>query len=68
MCSDTPLHMSVSHTSAKSAFNSEALASRNGLSEGEPDSSSPSNSSVMRHGSEPCTAFQARQASTKVIS
>ena len=43
--------MPVSQTSAKSALSSAALASRNGFSDGEPDSSSPSNRMVMLHGS-----------------
>ena len=34
-----------------------ALASRNGFSDGEPDSSSPSNRIVTRQGSVPCTCF-----------
>ena len=60
--------MPVSQTMAKSAFSSAAFASRKGFSDGEPDSSSPSKSSVMVQGSEPLTAFQARQASTNSIS
>ena len=38
------------------------------MSEGEPDSSSPSRKMVSLQGRVPWTAFQARQASRKVIS
>ena len=61
-------NMSVSHTSAKSAFSSSRLASRKGFSDGDPLSSSPSNRMLIRQGSWPCSAFQARQASTNSIS
>jgi len=58
----------VSQISAISAVRRSLLACRNGTSEGDPDSSSPSKKMVMRPGRVPWTVFQARQASTKVIS
>ena len=60
-------HMPVSQTSATSAFSSSLLASTNSGRNFEPSSSAPSTRNVMSIGSEPVTAFQARQASTKVI-
>src|SRR5580704_12797835 len=60
--------MLVSQTRAKSALNSALLASRNGTKFLDPISSSPSMTMVTSNGSEPVTDFQARQASTKVIS
>ncbi len=62
------LHMPVSQISATSAFSSSALACRNGLRLALPDSSSPSSSMVTLSGRLPVTSFQARAASTKVIS
>ena len=50
-----------------SDLNSAAFACMNGISEGEPDSSSPSKNSVRFGGSAPFTSFHARQASTNVI-
>ena len=60
--------MPVSQISATSARSSSGLASRNGGRLAPPDSSSPSSRTVTGSGSRPVTAFQARQASTKVIS
>jgi hypothetical protein len=60
--------MPVSQTSAIWARSSSAFAFRNGTSDGEPLSSSPSSRIVSRPGSRPVTAFQARTASMKVIS
>ena len=61
-------HMPVSQTSANSDFSSAAFSRRNGVREGDPLSSSPSRKIVTLTGSEPVSVFQARQASTKVIS
>ena len=61
-------HMLVSQISAVSARSSSRLASRKGGRFTPPDSSSPSSSTVTGTGSFPVTFFQARQASTKVIS
>jgi hypothetical protein len=61
-------HMLVSQISATSARSSSAFASRNGGRLTPPDSSSPSSRIVTGIGSLPVTAFQARQASTKVMS
>ena len=47
---------------------SSAFSFMKGTSEGEPDSSSPSKKKVILQGRVPFTAFQARQASTKVMS
>ena len=61
-------HMLVSQISAMSAASSSLFAARNGGKLTPPDSSSPSSRTVTGSGSEPVTFFQARQASTKVIS
>ncbi len=61
-------NMPVSQISAMSAASSSRWASRKGGRLSPPDSSSPSSSTVTRQGSVPVAAFQARQASTKVIS
>ena len=58
----------VSQIIATSAVNSSALSRMKGTNEGEPDSSSPSKNRLILPGREPWTAFQARQASIKVIS
>ncbi len=60
-------HMPVSQTRAMSAARSALLARTKSKRCFEPLSSSPSMSMVMPTGSEPVTAFQARQASTKVM-
>ena len=60
-------HMPVSQTSATSALSSSRFAATKAGRFGEPDSSSPSIIMVMPTGSAPATAFQARQASMKVI-
>ena len=59
--------MPVSQTSAKSALSSSLIFSMNGTKFFDPISSSPSMIMVMSTGSDPVTDFQARQASTKVI-
>ena len=61
-------HWPVSHTSARSAVTSLPCSARKPGSDGEPHSSSPSSSTVMRTGQAPATFFQARAASKKVIS
>ena len=61
-------HMLVSQIIATSAASSSFAASRKPGRFAPPDSSSPSSSTVTGIGSLPVTAFQARQASTKVIS
>jgi hypothetical protein len=57
----------VSQIRPISARNSSAFAFRNGGRLTPPDSSSPSIRMETGMGSAPVTAFQARQASTKVI-
>ena len=49
--------MEVSQIRAKSAESSAALSRMKGMSEGEPDSSSPSKKKVMRQGSAPVTSL-----------
>ena len=61
-------HMLVSQIRPMSARSSSAWALRNGGRLTPPDSSSPSSRIETGIGSLPATAFQARQASTKVIS
>jgi hypothetical protein len=63
-----PAEMAVSQTSATSARSSLAFARRNGGRLTPPDSSSPSSRIATGIGKLPVTAFQARQASTKVLS
>ena len=58
----------VSQIIATSAVNSFAFSRMKGTNEGEPDSSSPSKKRLILPGRVPWTAFQARQASMKVIS
>ena len=60
-------HMLVSQIRPMSARSSSAFALRNGGRFVPPDSSSPSISRVSGIGREPVTAFQARQASTKIM-
>jgi len=59
-------HIEVSQTSSRSDFSVLAFSARNAGSEGEPVSSSPSNSTLTWQGRPPL-ARNARQASTKVI-
>ena len=58
--------MPVSQTSTRSAFSSLAFSARKAGSEGEPVSSSPSNSTLTLQGRPPVSR-KARQASRKVI-
>ncbi len=60
-------HMPVSQTSARSARSASRLAATKAGRDGEPDSSSPSNSTVTSQGRPPVSR-KARQASTKVMS
>ena len=60
-------NMPVSQISAISAVSSSRFSSMKGISEGEPDSSSPSRKMVIFPGSSPVTTFHARHASIKVI-
>ena len=60
-------HMFVSQIMATSAVSSSFAASRKPGRFAPPDSSSPSSRMVIGIGSLPVTAFQARQASMKVI-
>ena len=60
-------HMPVSQTKAASQVSSFLFALRNGTSEGEPDSSSPSIRKVALMGRLPVVLIQARAASTKVM-
>ena len=61
-------HWPVSHTSARSAVTSLPCWARKPGSDGEPHSSSPSSSTLIRTGQAPATLFQARAASKKVMS
>ena len=60
-------HILVSQTKATSQESSALLALRNGINEGEPDSSSPSIRKVALIGIDPVVAIQALPASTNVI-
>ena len=57
----------VSQINTMSDVSSAAFSFIKGIKLGDPLSSSPSKKKVILQGNVPCTAFHARQASTKVI-
>ncbi len=61
-------HMLLSQTKAAAQDSSALFSLRKGMSEGEPDSSSPSMRKVALMGRLPVAEIQARAASTKVMS